>query len=105
MPFDIIIVPFLQLLLTCIRWYDWLLIIYLIMGLLMAFNTLNRGNIVVYGIYSTLARIIEPVLSPIRRMLPKTGMFDFSVLVLFLILQFFTTMLNMIFMKYFAFAH
>jgi YggT family protein len=33
-----------------------------------------------------LARIIEPLLTPIRRLLPQTGAFDFSPLVLILIL-------------------
>ena len=33
-----------------------------------------------------LARIIEPLLRPIRRFLPQTGAFDFSPLVLILIL-------------------
>jgi YggT family protein len=33
-----------------------------------------------------LARFIEPLLAPIRQMLPQTGMFDFSIIVLFILL-------------------
>lgn len=33
-----------------------------------------------------LARIIEPLLNPIRRLLPQTGAFDFSPLVLIILL-------------------
>jgi YggT family protein len=33
-----------------------------------------------------LARIVEPLLKPIRRLLPQTGAFDFSPFVLILIL-------------------
>jgi len=32
-------------------------------------------------------RLIEPLLSPIRRVLPQTGMFDFSPLVLIILVQ------------------
>ena len=34
-----------------------------------------------------LDRIVEPMLRPIRRMLPRTGMIDFSPLVLIILLQ------------------
>lgn len=34
-----------------------------------------------------LGRIVEPMLAPIRRMLPQTGMLDFSPLVLIIALQ------------------
>ena len=37
-----------------------------------------------------LDRIVGPLLNPIRRLLPPMGMFDFSPLVLLLILQFIT---------------
>jgi YggT family protein len=38
-------------------------------------------------IRETLDRIVNPLLNPIRRILPQTGMFDFSPVVLILILQ------------------
>ncbi len=34
-----------------------------------------------------LDRIVNPLLSPIRRIMPRTGMFDFSPIILILILQ------------------
>lgn len=36
---------------------------------------------------STLDRIVNPLLSPIRRILPPTGMLDFSPIILILLLQ------------------
>jgi len=33
-----------------------------------------------------IGRLVEPFLSPIRQMMPQTGPFDFSVIVLFIIL-------------------
>jgi len=38
-------------------------------------------------------RLIEPLLSPIRRILPQTGMFDFSPLVLIILVQLISSIL------------
>ena len=35
----------------------------------------------------TLDRFVDPMLAPIRRIMPKTGMIDFSPLVLIILLQ------------------
>jgi YggT family protein len=35
----------------------------------------------------TLDRIVEPMLAPIRRIMPRTGMIDFSPIVLIILLQ------------------
>ena len=41
-----------------------------------------------HPVREALDRIIEPLLNPIRRILPATGMFDFSPLILMIIIQF-----------------
>lgn len=40
-----------------------------------------------HPIRAFLDRIVNPLLAPIRRFMPQTGMFDFSPIVLILILQ------------------
>jgi YggT family protein len=40
-----------------------------------------------HPIRETLDRIVEPMLAPIRRVMPNTGMIDFSPLVLIIVLQ------------------
>lgn len=40
-----------------------------------------------HPIRATLDMLFEPMLAPIRRILPQTGMFDFSPLVLAILLQ------------------
>lgn len=40
-----------------------------------------------HPIKMTLDRIVEPMLAPIRRIMPQTGMIDFSPLVLIILLQ------------------
>jgi YggT family protein len=41
----------------------------------------------------TLAKIVEPMLSPIRRVLPPVGMFDFSPFIFLIIVQVLATIL------------
>lgn len=43
------------------------------------------------------SRLFEPMLDPIRRLLPQTGMLDFSPLVLIILVQLFEFMLLQIF--------
>jgi len=40
-----------------------------------------------HPIRSTIDRIIEPLMAPIRKCMPNTGMFDFSPVVLLIIIQ------------------
>jgi YggT family protein len=40
-----------------------------------------------HPIRSTLDRIVQPLLNPIRRVVPMMGMFDFSSLVLLILIQ------------------
>ena len=51
---------------------------------LMSWFNPNPNNLIVDGIY----RLTEPVLSPIRRLLPPMGGFDLSPLVVFFLLMF-----------------
>ena len=41
-----------------------------------------------------LAKITDPVLDPIRKFIPPTGGFDFSVLIVFLLIQFIRAVLQ-----------
>ncbi len=70
-----------------------LVIIQFIIGLLFAFNVVNNRNELLNQIYRSINSLLEPVLNPIRRLLPATGAIDFSPLVLILGLQIFMRML------------
>ncbi len=59
-----------------------LIIVQFVIGLLLAFNVVSRGNDFVVAVY------------PIRRMLPQTGAIDFSPLVLIIVLQIFLIILE-----------
>ena len=46
-----------------------------------------------HPVREALDRIVEPMLSPIRQRMPRTGMVDFSPLVLVILIQILTTLL------------
>ena len=64
-----------------------LVIIQFIIGLLFAFNVINARNEFLAQIYSSINSLLEPVLAPIRKILPQTGAIDFSPLVLSVLLN------------------
>lgn len=64
-----------------------LIIIQFIIGLLFAFNVVNSSNEFLSSVYMAINRLLDPVLRPIRNILPSTGAIDFSPLVLIILLQ------------------
>ncbi len=64
-----------------------LIIIQFIIGLLFAFNVVNNRNEFLSSFYMAINRFLEPVLRPIRNLLPSTGAIDFSPLVLIILLN------------------
>lgn len=61
-----------------------LVIIQFIIGLLFAFNVVSGRNEFLFQIYRSINSLLDPVLRPIRRIMPETGAIDFSPLVLIL---------------------
>jgi YggT family protein len=67
-----------------------LIIVQFIIGLLFAFNVVSPSNEFLRQVYDSINRLLEPVLRPIRNIMPNTGAIDFSPLVLILGLQILT---------------
>lgn len=65
----------------------YLVLIQFIISLLVQFDILNRRQPLVMQIYRGIGAILDPLLNPIRRILPPTGGLDFSPLVLLVLLQ------------------
>jgi YggT family protein len=59
-----------------------LVIVQFVVGLLFAFNVVNSRNQFLMQLYSSINSLLDPLLRPIRRILPNTGAIDFSPLVL-----------------------
>jgi YggT family protein len=70
-----------------------LIIMQFVIGLLFAFNVVSPSNEFLRQVYDSINRLLEPVLRPIRNIMPNTGAIDFSPLVLILGLQILTRVL------------
>ncbi len=68
-------------------------IIQFILYLLLTFNVVNQSNQFVNAVWEAINAILNPLLSPIRRMMPNTGMIDFSPMVLLFGIQAFVYLL------------
>jgi YggT family protein len=64
-----------------------LVIVQFVIGLLFSFNVVNASNQFLVQVYRSINALLEPVLGPIRRIMPDTGAIDFSPLVLIVLLQ------------------
>jgi YggT family protein len=68
--------------------YIWILIAAAVFSWLLAFDVVNNRSPAVRMIGDTLYRITEPVLRPIRNMMPNLGSIDISPIVVILIIIF-----------------
>ena len=64
-----------------------LVIVQFVISLLVAFNVVSMHNQWVAAIYRSVNALLEPMLRPIRRIMPDTGAIDFSPLILIVLLN------------------
>ena len=64
-----------------------LVIVQFVLSLLISFNVVNMPNQFVSAIWTAVNALLEPILAPIRRIMPNTGAIDFSPLVLIIGLE------------------
>ncbi|MGO9672731.1 MAG: YggT family protein [Methylocella sp.] len=76
----------LDVILLALELYTYVVIAAVILSWLIAFNVINTYNNVVRGIVTAVNALTEPVLRPIRQVLPSFGGLDISPIVLFLLI-------------------
>jgi YggT family protein len=76
----------LDIVLLVLQIYIWLLIAAAVLSWLIAFNVVNTRNQVVHMVGGMLYRLTEPLLRPIRSMLPNLGGIDISPVILILLI-------------------
>ena len=76
----------LDIVLLILQIYIWLLIAAAVLSWLVAFNVVNTRNQVVAMAADFLYRVTEPLLRPIRAMLPNLGGIDVSPVILILLI-------------------
>jgi YggT family protein len=58
-----------------------IIIVNFVLSLLVMFNVISPSNEAVRTIQSSLNQVLEPILAPVRRIMPDTGAIDFSPIV------------------------
>jgi YggT family protein len=76
----------LGLIILVARLYIYILVAAAVLSWLIAFNVVNTRNQFVAAVADALWRLTEPVLRPIRRILPNLGGLDLSPVVVILLL-------------------
>lgn len=74
----------LDVVLLALQLYTWVVIIQAVLSWLVAFNVVNMRNDFVRAIGNGLYQLTEPVLRPIRNVLPNLGGIDVSPVILLL---------------------
>lgn len=80
--------PFVELLVTIIHLYNYVLFAWLILSWLISLGIVNRYQPAVQQINLALFRLTDPLLRPIRKHLPDLGGIDISPIILILLLGF-----------------
>ena len=78
----------LDIILLILDLYRWVLIAMIIMSWLISFNVINTRNQFVAAVWRILNQLTEPVLGPIRRIMPNMSGLDLSPIILFIIIFF-----------------
>lgn len=80
--------------------YSWILIINVIFSWLLSMSIFNTNNRIVIAIYYGTKKLTDPLLNPIRNMLPNFGGLDISPIILLLLLSLFSNLLKEYFFSY-----
>jgi YggT family protein len=84
-PAMIALLNFISYLITL---YIYVIIAAVVLSWLIGFGIMNLRNPMVRSFYNLLQAVTEPVMAPIRRILPDLGAIDISPLIVLLLLQF-----------------
>jgi YggT family protein len=80
--------PFINLISSVLSIYTFCLILYIILHYLFLFKVINPYNQFVQQLHKFLIRIIEPILTKIRKYAPNISGVDVSMIILFLVIYF-----------------
>jgi YggT family protein len=78
----------LDVVLIALEMFSWMIIASAVLSWLIAFNVINMRNSFVRAVCNGLYRLTEPVMQPIRRILPFMGGIDLSPIIVLLTIMF-----------------
>lgn len=97
---DVIIVPLIGLIVNFLSLLMWFMVVSISVSWLVFFNILNPYNRLIQFILDFYERLFNPILSPIRNILPNLGGIDISPLILIFIISFIQNVLERILLKF-----
>ncbi len=83
---EVVLRPLLYVVALVLDFLFWCLLINVILSWLVAFGVVNNYNRLVDTIMNTVHRVTEPLLRPLRRILPQLGGVDLSPFILGLVI-------------------
>ena len=86
-PLLTLIVQLIEIVKYVVNIYVYVIIVWVVTSWLVAFDVINLRNNFVRMLYDVLNRLTEPVMRPIRRLLPNLGGLDLSPLVVFVLIM------------------
>ena len=76
----------LEIILIVLDIYWWVVLAMIVLSWLIAFNIINTRNQFVDAVWRAVNSLTEPVLRPIRRIMPKFSGIDVSPIILFILI-------------------
>ena len=90
----LVINPLIEVLLLVLNLFQWSLVIYILISLLVQFGVVNRYHSIINLIQNSLFQIHEPILIVLRRYIPIFGNLDLTPLIVFVVIQFISGILR-----------
>ncbi|MEZ5691815.1 MAG: YggT family protein [Rickettsiales bacterium] len=92
--------PFIDLIASVLQIYMWCVVIWTVTSVLISFKVINSYQPLVQRVMYALDKICEPVMRPIRKILPDLGGIDVSPIIVILLITFLQNALYTYFYTY-----
>ena len=86
--------PLIEVLLLVLYLFQWSLIVYILISLLVQFGVVNPYHSIINLIQNSLSQIHEPILNILRRYIPIFGNLDLTPLIVFVVIHFISGILR-----------
>ena len=90
----LVINPLIEVLLLVLYLFQWSLVVYILISLLVQFGVVNPYHSIINLIQNSLSQIHEPILNVLRRYIPIFGNLDLTPLIVFVVIHFISSILR-----------
>ena len=90
----LVINPLIEVLLLVLNLFQWSLVAYILISLLVQFGVVNPYHSIIKLIQNSLSQIHEPILNVLRRYIPIFGNLDLTPLIVFVVIHFISGILR-----------